>query len=273
MLFRQGEQRRIIQTGEAGENENVAYLLQPGAGGLKVENPRQLLFRQKAPARLDLFDGIDGKGIAGDQTRFEREGRNAFEDTHQFLRGVDREAAIDLEVGMEVHDEGMVDRPEGNIPPFAVDEQKLFQPVTRQEILVERGLGNVYADQFATLFDEIREDAKQRIFPDLFTQVFVPHHIRSDQVVELVEFLVVVQKRFLQVIQIQVGLRGLLRASRSTVALGIPDRGPYRDLGAELAGLAVDGQTHMHGRVALGIDFVFSDEEKNLESAFHTVEF
>ena len=135
---------------------------------------------------------------------------------------------------------------------------------------IKGGSGNVDTHQRPLSFDKFCEQGEKRVvFLFHFPHEFIADCRRSDRFIVLGEFHVDLEQILPHEIEERVDVCGFLGTSCGTVIFRIPDFDAHFVFGAELASASVDGQTNVYDRLSLCIDFVFSNEEKNLKSAFH----
>ena len=108
---------------------------------------------------------------------------NAFEDSHQFLRGVGVEPVFGFEVGFEVHHKVLVDLAEQDITLLVFDFKEFLKPAKSQVVLIEGRLSDVDPYELLLPVVELFEDFEQRVVLGIVAEKGISKHCGGNYLV------------------------------------------------------------------------------------------
>ena len=273
-----GRQRlhvRVCQSGEHGEDEEVAYQLAGPAFHRGLHQRLYLTLRQVAP--VNALGGVDvpGEGVEGKRTAVAGDGDDVLEPDHVTPYGIGAAFLLRTQEILEVVDERQVEFLQGDVVTAVHFRDELAQMPVYGTVAVVCSLHAAVSHFLDELLIVLLEELQQRLAFYAQPEAGVPQPGGGDIAVGLHQFLVTAVHVHTYPVNRRIDFLRLGALARGTCRFHVPKFRGHVQLAAELLDFAVHRKTAHQGEIAVGSLAALLHVEEDFEgrsahTRFHT---
>ena len=273
-----GRQRlhvRVCQSGEHGEDEEVAYQLAGPAFHRGLHQRLYLTLRQVAP--VNALGGVDvpGEGVEGKRTAVAGDGDDVLEPDHVTPYGIGAAFLLRTQEILEVVDERQVEFLQGDVVTAVHFRDELAQMPVYGTVAVVCSLHAAVSHFLDELPVVLLEEFQQRLAFHAQPEAGVPQPGGGDIAVGLHQFLVTAVHVHTYPVNRRIDFLRLGALARGTCRFHVPKFRGHVQLAAELLDFAVHRKTAHQGEIAVGSLAALLHVEEDFEgrsahTRFHT---
>ena len=273
-----GRQRlhvRVCQSGEHGEDEEVAYQFAGPAFHRGLHQRLYLTLRQVAP--VNALGGVDvpGEGVEGKRTAVAGDGDDVLEPDHVTPYGIGAAFLLRTQEILEVVDERQVEFLQGDVVTAVHFRDELAKMPVYGTVAVVCSLHAAVSHFLDELPVVLLEELQQRLAFYAQPEAGVPQPGGGDIAVGLHQFLVTAVHVHTYPVNRRIDFLRLGALARGTCRFHVPKFRGHVQLAAELLDFAVHRKTAHQGEIAVGSLAALLHVEEDFESRsahtrFHT---
>ena len=273
-----GRQRlhvRVCQSGEHGEDEEVAYQLAGPAFHRGLHQRLYLTLRQVAP--VNALGGVDvpGEGVEGKRTAVAGDGDDVLEPDHVTPYGIGAAFLLRTQEILEVVDERQVEFLQGDVVTAVHFRDELAKVPVYGTVAVVCSLHAAVSHFLDELLVVLLEELQQRLAFHAQPEAGVPQPGGGDIAVGLHQFLVTAVHVHAYPVNRRIDFLRLGALARGTCRFHVPKFRGHVQLAAELLDFAVHRKTAHQGEIAVGSLAALLHVEEDFEgrsahTRFHT---
>lgn len=273
-----GRQRlhvRVCQSGEHGEDEEVAYQLAGPAFHRGLHQRLYLTLRQVAP--VNALGGVDvpGEGVEGKRTAVAGDGDDVLEPDHVTPYGIGAAFLLRTQEILEVVDERQVEFLQGDVVTAVHFRDELAKVPVYGTVAVVCSLHAAMSHFLDELLIVLLEELQQRLAFHAQPEAGVPQPGGGDIAVGLHQFLVTAVHVHTYPVNRRIDFLRLGALARGTCRFHVPKFRGHVQLAAELLDFAVHRKTAHQGEIAVGSLAALLHVEEDFEgrsahTRFHT---
>ena len=273
-----GRQRlhvRVCQSGEHGEDEEVAYQFAGPAFHRGLHQRLYLTLRQVAP--VNALGGVDvpGEGVEGKRTAVAGDGDDVLEPDHVTPYGIGAAFLLRTQEILEVVDERQVEFLQGDVVTAVYFRDELAKVPVYGTVAVVCSLHAAMSHFLDELLIVLLEELQQRLAFHAQPEAGVPQPGGGDIAVGLHQFLVTAVHVHTYPVNRRIDFLRLGALARGTCRFHVPKFRGHVQLAAELLDFAVHRKTAHQGEIAVGSLAALLHVEEDFESRsahtrFHT---
>ena len=273
-----GRQRlhvRVCQSGEHGEDEEVAYQFAGPAFHRGLHQRLYLTLRQVAP--VNALGGVDvpGEGVEGKRAAVAGDGDDVLEPDHVTPYGIGAAFLLRTQEILEVVDERQVEFLQGDVVTAVHFRDELAQMPVYGTVAVVCSLHAAVSHFLDELLIVLLEELQQRLAFHAQPEAGVPQPGGGDIAVGLHQFLVTAVHVHTYPVNRRIDFLRLGALARGTCRFHVPKFRGHVQLAAELLDFAVHRKTAHQGEIAVGSLAALLHVEEDFEgrsahTRFHT---
>lgn len=266
---------RVCQSGEHGEDEEVAYQFAGPAFHRGLHQRLYLTLRQVAS--VNALGGIDvpGEGVEGKRTAVAGDGDDVLEPDHVTPYGIGAAFLLRTQEILEVVDEGQVEFLQGDVVTAVYFRDELAKVPVYGTVAVVCSLHAAVSHFLDELLVVLLEELQQRLAFHAQPEAGVPQPGGGDIAVGLHQFLVTAVHVHAYPVNRRIDFLRLGALARGTCRFHVPKFRGHVQLAAELLDFAVYRKTAHQGEIAVGSLAALLHVEEDFEgrsahTRFHT---
>ena len=273
-----GRQRlhvRVCQSGEHGEDKEVAYQFAGPAFHRGLHQRLYLTLRQVAP--VNALGGVDvpGEGVEGKRTAVAGDGDDVLEPDHVTPYGIGAAFLLRTQEILEVVDERQVEFLQGDVVTAVYFRDELAKVPVYGTVAVVCSLHAAMSHFLDELLIVLLEELQQRLAFHAQPEAGVPQPGGGDIAVGLHQFLVTAVHVHTYPVNRRIDFLRLGALARGTCRFHVPKFRGHVQLAAELLDFAVHRKTAHQGEIAVGSLAALLHVEEDFEgrsahTRFHT---